>query len=124
NLRFNDVFVIEYDIEYTDFEIPILSIQPLIENCIKYARLTEVENGKIIVKTKKVNNNIVVSVSDNGCGFDTNDVSATSTGLKNVTDRMRITVNATTTVYSKIGEGTTVTITIPIRRKSDEKAII
>ncbi|MEG1508973.1 MAG: histidine kinase [Clostridia bacterium] len=124
NLRFNDVFVIEYDIEYTDFEIPILSIQPLIENCIKYARLTEVENGKIIVKTKKVNNNIVVSVSDNGCGFDTNNVSATSTGLKNVTDRMRITVNATTTVYSKIGEGTTVTITIPIRRKSDEKAII
>ncbi|MFA6620651.1 MAG: histidine kinase, partial [Bacilli bacterium] len=47
NLRLEKKFVLLYDIDVTDFKVPPLSLQPLIENAIKYSKTNEKADGFI-----------------------------------------------------------------------------
>ena len=113
NMRLSDKITLLFDIEYFDFNVPILSLQPLIENAIKYARTETKENGYIQIITRRENDNIIITVRDNGVGFDTTSISPSSKGLANIIERFKYCLNADISVESKTGEGTTVSILIP-----------
>ncbi len=120
NMRTEDKLTLLLDTdENTDFQVPILSLQPLIENAIKYAGTEEKEDGYILIESRTSEADITVRIIDNGRGFDVNKIETNSTGISNVTERIRYLVNGTLTVKSEIGKGTTVTITIP--KAAEEK---
>lgn len=102
-----------YDIEYTDFYLPILSLQPLIENAVKYAGTHNKPDGYIQIRSYENDGDIVVEVSDNGIGFDKSKVCEKSTGIYNVTERLKYSVAAKIDIQTQLGEGTIVTINIP-----------
>jgi len=55
-----------------------------------------------------------ITVEDDGVGFDVRELSKeNSVGIRNIRFRLRHLVNGTLDITSKIGTGTTVTITIP-----------
>ncbi|MEG2450793.1 MAG: histidine kinase, partial [Clostridia bacterium] len=102
-----------FDNEITNFQVPILSLQPLVENAIKYSKINEKENGYIQIASYETTDSIVVEVRDNGVGFDQSTVTSKSTGIKNITERFKFMMNATVSTKSEIDVGTTVKIEIP-----------
>ena len=119
--RFGDRFIVEYDIDTVDFEIPALTIQPLVENAIRHGvcKRSPANPGVITIKTEEGYGFVKVKISDNGVGFDVAEYNAmdkTSTdmiGIKNVKDRLKIMENSEMKVTSEPGKGTTVEIIIP-----------
>ena len=106
---------IEYDTRDTDFSIPALTVQPLVENAIRHG-IRGVENGIVCVSSKKAGDFYEIMISDNGRGFDVQaaeNASGTHIGLHNVKERIEEMCGGTLTIESITGAGTTITIRIP-----------
>lgn len=117
-LRFSDKLKVEYDIEEDNFTVPTLSIQPLVENAIKHGVTKRPEGGTVQLSTRKDAKNYIITVADDGVGFDPAKVLAddgrSHVGLTNIQYRFANMMQAEVTVDSKPGCGTTVTVYIPI----------
>ena len=72
--------------------IPVLSIQPLVENAIKHGIVSRPHGGTVIVAIEKQGSGIRISISDTGPGFDggTGVRERIGIGLKNVTRRLQL----------------------------------
>ena len=113
-LRFPQVRI-EYDLEYRQFKIPSLTLQPLVENAIKHGISGMEMDGVIIVSSRLLDNYIELKIQDNGLGYDmANHYEKKSTGIRNVKNRLELCCNARFVIESVMGEGTVITITIPL----------
>jgi LytS/YehU family sensor histidine kinase len=113
NLRFDGKLTLLFDIDYTEFSVPILSLQPLVENAVKYAGTDKISDGYIKICSMRSGNEIVLTVKDNGRGFDVGEVGESSQGLRNVTARFEYYLDAKTKINSKPDGGTEIEIRIP-----------
>ena len=89
-------YEIEEDESLADYKLPKLILQPLVENAI-YHGIKEIDRPGIIRVTSTVEEGkLVLSIYDNGCGFDLQDSSEKTllrlggVGLKNVDQRLRL----------------------------------
>ena len=116
-LRFDEELEIEYDIGPTDFHLPMLVVQPLVENAVKHGIAKSPNGGKLIVRTIEDYDNYYIYVIDNGVGFDTKKKPANDgrshIGIDNVRVRIEKRVNGKLEIFSTKGKGTTAVITIP-----------
>ncbi|MDE5548350.1 MAG: histidine kinase, partial [Clostridia bacterium] len=112
NLRADGKLSLLLDLDYTDFCVPVLSLQPLVENAVKHGNLGSVQDGYISLSSERTENAIVVTVADNGQGFDPAKVH-TGVGLENARKRFEL-IGATMKIQSAPNEGTQVTIEIPL----------
>jgi LytS/YehU family sensor histidine kinase len=69
-VRFEGKLFVEFDTPHTNFRIPPLTLQPIIENSIKYGVDPELEPLYITVQTNETDNGSEIIVIDNGPGFD------------------------------------------------------
>ena len=122
-LRFGKKLNIEYDIQTTDFYIPMLSVQPLVENAVKHGVGMKKKGGTVTISTRETENAFEVIISDDGVGFDTNarkeDDGRSHVGMENTRSRLRQMCGGEVTVQSTVGEGTTATITLPKDKNKD-----
>ncbi len=112
NLRANGKLTLLLDLEFTDFRVPVLSIQPLVENAVRHGGLREKKDGYIQLSSAIKNGFVIITVSDNGKGFSLCD-GKFGVGLENTRKRFEL-MHAQMTVASVINEGTSVTIEIPM----------
>ena len=115
-MRFGEKLNVLYDIQVTDFMLPPLTIQPIVENAIKHGILKKLEGGTLSVKTYETDKTYVVEISDDGVGFNMADVDFDANkhfGLKNIQYRLAKMCGADLTFNSEVGGGTTVTVTFP-----------
>ena len=115
-LRFADKLNIEYDIQTTDFELPLLSIQPLVENAVKHGVGMKEEGGTVTIATRETDTDYEVIISDDGVGFDTtvqNNDGRSHVGMENTRRRLKEMCNARVEITSTIGEGTVAKVIIP-----------
>ena len=124
NMRLGNAFHIIYDIDCTDFAVPILSLQPYIENAIKYSRVNEKEDGFILISTRREEEGILLVVADNGVGFDPAAVKPASCGIRNSSERLSMLMGVTPEIVSSPGKGTTVRIFIKNSTPSISSQII
>ena len=113
-IRFQNVKV-NFDIQDRNFKLPVLTIEPILENAIKYG-VRGKEEGIVDVLTYKEENKHVLIIKDNGFGFIVDEVfkdEKIHVGVNNVRTRVINMVGGTFDIESVIGEGTTVTITVP-----------
>ena len=82
------------------------TIQEAVNNAIKYA-----ESAEISIEISSENNQINIAIRDNGKGFDTANADS-GNGLQNMKKRVKE-IGGTFDIDSKIGNGTTVNISIP-----------
>ena len=119
-LRFGDTLNVEYDISFTDFLIPSLTVQPLVENAVKHG-IRKVENGgTVTISVKKVTSGVRITVSDNGAGFDMQrpkDDGKMHLGIENVSTRLENLSNGRLIIKSQPGKGTVCQILIPLEDK-------
>ncbi len=113
-LRFPNVRV-EYRIEDEGFTIPVLTIQPLVENAIRHGVRSR-KDGLVTVSTVRENGAHRITVQDNGVGFDpekTDSAEGTHIGIRNVKERVKQMCGGKMLLQSEIGKGTAVTLLIP-----------
>lgn len=124
-MRFGDRLNVQYDCLENNFDIIPLSIQPLVENAIRHGVFERgAKGGTVTVRTFRTNDRFLIQVEDDGVGFDfdatMDEVKAgkrDSTGLFNLIFRFERLMNAQVSVESRIGQGTKITVAIPIGEK-------
>lgn len=112
-LRFEDLTV-NYDIGFTNFTVPPLSIEPLVENAIKHG-LSKKWDGCLTVSTREYPEYIEIKITDNGAGFDVGEMpddGRSHIGLEFSRSRLCEVLDADFIIDSKPGKGTEVTIKI------------
>ncbi len=115
-MRFGERINIDYDIQTTDFYVPPLSIQPIVENSIKHGILKRIEGGSITLKAYKNDDSYIVEVIDNGVGFSTHDIDLTDNthiGISNIKYRVENSCGGNVFIKSESQKGTCVTIVFP-----------
>lgn len=115
-IRFGEELSVVYDIEEDGFLLPVLSIQPLVENAVKHGIAKKRGGGVVTISSRKTDKAYRITVSDTGAGFDVArymEDGKVHVGLMNVRQRLASRMNATVDIDSTPGSGTTVTVTIP-----------
>ena len=115
-IRFGEELSVVYDIEEDGFLLPVLSVQPLVENAVKHGLAKKRGGGVVTVSTRQTDKAYQITVADNGVGFDVErymDDGKIHVGLANIRQRLAIRMHASVDINSVPGNGTTVTITIP-----------
>ena len=115
-IRFEDALEVRYEIESSDFSVPSLTVQPMVENAVKHGILPKEDGGTLTIKTYETEKNYAIVIKDDGVGFDINeefDDKHAHIGIENVSRRLEIICNGSCEIQSKKGEGTVVTILIP-----------
>ena len=115
-LRFEEDLNIEYDLQGGDFYLPALSIQPIVENAVKHGTGAKLDGGTVCIATREEEDAFVVTVSDDGVGFDPDkDLSdgREHVGIRNVRERVQKMCGGSLSITSREGEGTTAVIRIP-----------
>ncbi|MGN0522687.1 MAG: sensor histidine kinase [Eubacterium sp.] len=114
-MRFADKLNIVYDIEEKNFSLPPLTVQPIVENAVKHGICKTEEGGTITLKTRKDGDRVIISVIDDGIGFDTDLFYKNSKGhigITNVKKRLEQTNCGSLIIDSKTDIGTTAQIII------------
>lgn len=63
---------IDKNLDLNEFEIPVMMLQPIIENALEHGISKVNHKGEIIISIKASNQNLLISILDNGIGIDTN----------------------------------------------------
>ena len=113
-VRFPDMNI-TYHVEATEFVLPALSVQPLVENAIKHGLMRLETGGAVVIHSYETPTHFCVEVTDDGVGFDTNAPidEKKHVGLRNIRGRLKAMVNGDLVLESKPGIGTKAMIMIP-----------
>ena len=113
-IRFPDMIQFEEEIGETNFRIPPLTVQPIVENAIKHGLVEHGRSGTVRLCTMCSETGSVLIVEDDGAGFVPEECEKEdSVGIRNVRYRLESMVNGSLTIESSPGNGTKVTIRIP-----------
>lgn len=119
--RFGDRINVLWDVdESLSFEIPPLSIQPLVENAIKHGILKRVKGGTVQIRIAEETHAIIVTIRDDGVGMTADQVTAlrkercgNGIGIRNTNRRLKQLFGQELTIFSIVDDGTTVCFEVP-----------
>lgn len=115
--RYGDRIKTEFDLEEINFVLPPLTVQPMVENAIKHGLSKKEEGGTVWISTRRKGNEIVLTIRDDGLGFDQNEQKNDGrehVGIVNVRYRLELMCGGKLYISSEVNQGTEVTIKVPI----------
>lgn len=91
-LRLGEKLRVQIDVEPDTLRvlIPILSIEPLIENAVKHGVAPKIEGGTVRLQVRMEQSVLEIAVSDTGVGFGPADAAKSGVGLENVNRRLQL----------------------------------
>lgn len=113
--RFGKRLRVIYDINSREFCLPTLTLQPMVENAVRYGIKKRPEGGTVKIYTEEQENDNIIQVTDDGEGFDLSEGGSDNRshiGIANVKRRLEEQCKGTLTIESGC-QGTRVTIRIP-----------
>lgn len=116
-LRFGSRLHIKYDLETEAFIIPPLTLQPLVENAVRYGVTKKEEGGTVTISVRKHDESVMVIIEDDGAGFSIDEKRQTvreHSGIYNVRERLRMQCGGDLIISSTPGKGTKAVIMIPL----------
>lgn len=125
-IRFGDRLKIVYDIETVDFKVPVLTLQPIVENAVKHGICKNVEGGTITIITRKTSKNHVITIKDDGVGFNPHEIEndgRVHIGISNANERLKSIFHTEIEISSFPGIGTEVTIKIPEKTNKTNRKV-
>lgn len=125
--RFGERLHVEWDIENDPtLQLPLFTIQPLVENAIRHGIMKRVEGGTIIIRIANLPAYTKISVIDNGVGMSENILmqlqqksveTSSGVGLLNTDLRLKRQFGSGLEIHSTLGQGTEVSFVVKHVRK-------
>ena len=134
--RFGDriQFFFELDKSLDQVQVPRLILQPLLENAVTHGVGMKVTGGMIRIQTCRTETQCVITVTDNGQGMSREQIGAVRKGMREKSSGQRIGLSnvymrlqvlfgdeAKLQIESSSGEGTAVSITLPLSVKGEDE---
>jgi two-component system LytT family sensor kinase len=120
-IRFGSQLQVEKDVSPDTLDVPVPSmiLQPLVENSIKHGIAPKVGGGRILIRTTREDDHLVIEIHDNGLGMSDDRLQnalSGGIGLSNVDERLRVVYGTQCSVRltSAPGQGTVARIDIPL----------
>ena len=110
-MQLGDRLAMKFDVPDVDFQMPALTIQPIVENAILHGIKPKIGGGTVCVKLEETAEHWRVIVEDDGVGFDYSPaVGDRSIGLSIVRQRMDCSPGCGIEIKSTPGQGTIVVL--------------
>lgn len=124
-LRFDDDLNVEFDIKDEMFMLPVLTVQPMVENAVKHGiNSSDSGCGTVRISTDETDTHHRIIIKDDGAGFDTTSLSSldeSHIGITNVRKRLEDECGGELIIKSVPDKGTECVILIP-KEKNDENS--
>lgn len=127
--RFREKLRVQRDIspDLMDYQVPVLTLQPLVENAVKHGILPKMGQGTVYISARKVGREILFTIRDDGVGISIDRLpmvilpgfgSGNGVGLSNVHERLKSLFGEDygLRIVSKENEGTTIYLRVPLMR--------
>ena len=106
--------------------LPLLSVQPLVENAVKHGVGMKEDGGTVRISTRETETAYEVIIEDDGVGFDINeqmDDGRSHVGMENTKKRLRDMCGGEVIIESVVGKGTTATVVLPKEGQKNEDTL-
>ena len=111
-VRFKGKLFVEFDMPYTNFRLPPLTLQPIVENAVKHGVDPDLDPLYITVRTREDKQGAEITIEDTGPGFGLNDNNEPHIALGNIRERLEMMCNGELTISEREGGGTVIRIII------------
>jgi two-component system sensor histidine kinase ChiS len=121
-VRLGSRLKVEYNIDPgISINIPPLTVQPLVENAVKYGIYPKKEGGTVSILVNRADNGAIIIVNDDGMGMPQHKADSIlngqaktqGIGLRNVDQRLKRYYGCGLKIISEVNKGTTIVVTIP-----------
>jgi len=125
-MRLGNRLQVVYDLQETEFILPLLTVEPLVENAIRHGISKRIGGGKLTIRTYKDRENYYVQIVDDGIGFSDEEMSkyhfgsSDSVGISNVRKRLNMMMHGKLEILSEKNVGTVATIILPVEGNADK----
>lgn len=123
-MRFGKDLTVLFNTPVTQFSLPPLTLEPIVENAVRHGVMQRRNGGTVIISTDESAESVHITVADDGVGFDVSSLPAlgeTHIGLYSVRKRLAGICGGRLEVESSPGIGTTVTLILPKEKKEESK---
>ncbi|MBQ9414589.1 MAG: histidine kinase [Clostridia bacterium] len=107
-----DNLFVEFDTPHTNFRVPPLTLQPLVENAIKHGMNPDGDPLHIYVKTRQTNSGSEIIVENDGPPFNPANDNEPHIALSNIRERLEMMCGGKLEILPR-ENGTTVILTVP-----------
>ena len=104
---------VDYDMPHTNFRVPPLTLQPIVENAVKHGLDPDSDPLCISIQTRNTDFGSEIMISDNGPGFKSTDDDRPHIALANIRQRLELMCGGHMTIQPREGGGTMVKLTVP-----------
>ena len=111
--QYDEMLLVKYDTPFTQFRLPPLTLQPIVENAVKHGINPYSGPLCISIRTRHTDAGTEIIVEDTGPGFDLSDESKPHTTLMNIQQRLQMMCHGEMTIMPRKEGGTVVKMTIP-----------
>ncbi|MBR1607012.1 MAG: histidine kinase [Clostridia bacterium] len=111
--QFEDRLFVAYDTPHTQFRLPPLTLQPIVENAVKHGMDPDSDPLRISIRTRLTEKGSEIIVEDNGPGYEPAVDNEPHIALTNIRQRLALMCRGALTISPREGGGTTVRVTIP-----------
>ena len=112
-VRFENNLSVEFDTPHTQFKLPPLTIQPIVENAVKHGVDPDLGPMHLSIRTMNTGNGSMVIIEDDGRPFGTHKKDDPGIALDNIRERLKNTCNGRIDITDMDGNGTRVVVYIP-----------
>ena len=103
----------EFDTPITSFNVPPLTLQPIVENAVKHGMDPDSKPLHVSIATRDLGRGVQITVEDNGPGFTSPNEDEQHFALDNVRERLKAQCGGTLEIGTREAGGTKVTIFVP-----------
>lgn len=119
-VRFEDKLFVEFDTPVTFFKLPPLTLQPIVENSVKYGVSPGLDPLYLSIVTEESDEGVAIIVEDTGPGFYPSNDNEPHIALDNIRERLKTMCGGSLEITPREDGGTKVTILIPMKQTKDQ----
>lgn len=115
-MRYGDELQVIYETPVTQFSVPSLTLEPIVENAVRHGVMQRESGGTVTISTAESAKYYLITVTDDGVGFDTSSPMPSNqehVGIINVRERLASMCGGTLDIQSTPGAGTVAVLSIP-----------